>query len=222
MNPIETIAVHDWQAPVPAEVAAHALDALEAGCVLRLPLPFALGADEKVLLSDGVLSGARKNVSYNPASDTVKGADGDVMLEPQLQLIYTNYRADDHRERNGTLVQSRTGGGLTTRLGVRLYHAPDPDAAPTWLPYAEVNWWHNADQNAIAFDNDLVTQGGPGNRGEVKAGMQAQLGKRWRVWGDVAFQRGGAGQILPAVSHRELGAKLELEGFALPFDAGAK
>ncbi len=119
--------------------------------------------------------------------------DGDVLVEPQLQLIYTNYRADDHRERNGTLVQGRNGGGLTTRLGVRLYHAPDPDTAPTWLPYAEVNWWHNADQNAIAFDNDLVTQGGPGNRGEVKAGVQAQLGKRWRVWGDVALQRGGDG-----------------------------
>ena len=47
------------------------------------------------------------------------------MLEPQLQLIYTNYRADDHRERNGTLVQSSTGGGLTTRLGVRL-HRDEP------------------------------------------------------------------------------------------------
>ncbi|WP_169729282.1 Kdo hydroxylase family protein [Solimonas soli] len=93
MNPIETIAVHDWQSPVARELAAHALDALEAGCVLRLPLPFALSADEQVLLSDTLLSGARKNISYNPVNNSVKGADGDAQLETLLRGMLGRYHA---------------------------------------------------------------------------------------------------------------------------------
>ncbi|MFT4047679.1 MAG: Kdo hydroxylase family protein [Solimonas sp.] len=93
MNPIEAIAVHDWQAPATPDLAAHALDALEAGCVLRLPLPFVLQADEQVLLSDALLSGARKNISYNPANASVKGADGDTALEALLRGMLGRYHA---------------------------------------------------------------------------------------------------------------------------------
>src|SRR3546814_9367917 len=55
MKPIISIAVHDWHAPVSSELATHALDALEAGSVLRLPLPFTLSADEQSLLSPELL-----------------------------------------------------------------------------------------------------------------------------------------------------------------------
>ncbi len=93
MNPIETLAIRDWHAPVAPELAAHALDVLEAGCVLRLPLPFVVNADEQILLSDRLLSGARKNISYNPADDSVKGADGDAPLEALLRGMLGRYHA---------------------------------------------------------------------------------------------------------------------------------
>src|SRR3546814_5916283 len=73
MKPIISIAVHDWHAPVSSELATHALDALEAGSVLRLPLPFTLSADEQSLLSPELLSGARKNISYNPTNARLQG-----------------------------------------------------------------------------------------------------------------------------------------------------
>ncbi|NKF21657.1 Kdo hydroxylase family protein [Solimonas marina] len=91
MNAIETIFVTDWQAPVAPATAAHALDALEAGSVLRLPLPFVLQADEQSLLSPTLLSGARKNISYNPANDRVQGADGEAALEAQLRGFLGRY-----------------------------------------------------------------------------------------------------------------------------------
>jgi hypothetical protein len=91
MNPIEPIAVTDWQAPVAPALAAHALDALEAGSVLRLPLPFALRADEQRLLSPELLSGARKNISYNPANGSLKGAESDLALEALLRGLLERY-----------------------------------------------------------------------------------------------------------------------------------
>lgn len=93
MNAIESIAVHDWQAPVAPALAAHALDALEAGAVLRLPLPFPLQPDEQPLLSDALLSGARKNISYNPANGAIKGAGGDAALETLLRRLLSRYHA---------------------------------------------------------------------------------------------------------------------------------
>lgn len=118
---------------------------------------------------------------------------GPVLLEPQLQFIYSGYQMDDHTESNGTVVHSEDSGGLITRLGARLFHAPGSSTAPAWLPFIEVNWWHNSSGNAIAFDNTVITQDGPKNRAELKVGLQAQLAKQWRVWGHLGFQQGDGG-----------------------------
>jgi autotransporter family porin len=118
---------------------------------------------------------------------------GPLLLEPQVQFIYSGYQADDHTESNGTLVHSKDNGGLVTRLGARLFHAPGSNTAPGWLPFVEVNWWHNASGNAIAFDNTVVAQDGPKNRAELKVGMQAQVAKQWRIWGHLGFQQGDGG-----------------------------
>lgn len=118
---------------------------------------------------------------------------GPVLLEPQVQFIYSGYQMDDHTESNGTVVHSEDSGGLITRLGARLFHAPGSSTAPAWLPFIEVNWWHNSSGNAIAFDNTVITQDGPKNRAELKVGLQAQLAKQWRVWGHLGFQQGDGG-----------------------------
>lgn len=93
MKPIESVAASDWQAPIAPDLAAHALDALEAGSVLRLPLPFTLTADEQSLLSPELLSGARKNISYNPVNGRLQGADGDELLAGRLKAFLERYHA---------------------------------------------------------------------------------------------------------------------------------
>jgi len=118
---------------------------------------------------------------------------GTVMLEPQFQLIYTDYRSDSHTERNGTVIQDSSSGGWTTRLGTRLYHTPAAGTAPDWLPFVELNWWHNGSGNAIAFNNTVIAQDGPTDRVEVKAGAQIQVAQRWRMWGHIAYQYGNGG-----------------------------
>jgi autotransporter family porin len=118
---------------------------------------------------------------------------GPVLLEPQLQFIYSGYQADDHTEGNGTLIHSDDSGGLTTRVGVRLYHAPGSIEQPGWLPFIEVNWWHDTNANSIAFNKTVVAQDGPSNRLELKVGVQAQLAQQWRVWGHFSYQQGNGG-----------------------------
>jgi len=53
-----------------------------------------------------------------------QGESYGVYLEPQAQVIHTDYRSDDVREDNGTRVQSGKAGGTTTRLGARVYARP--------------------------------------------------------------------------------------------------
>lgn len=119
--------------------------------------------------------------------------NGVVHVEPQLQLIYTDYRSGRHAEANGTVVESQGSGGLATRLGARLFHVPNAGAAPAWWPYVEHNWWHNSRGNSITFDNVAVAQDGPRNRVETKVGAQAQIGRHWRMWGNIAYQYGNGG-----------------------------
>ncbi|WP_249359663.1 autotransporter outer membrane beta-barrel domain-containing protein [Cupriavidus sp. 2SB] len=118
---------------------------------------------------------------------------GTVHLVPQVQVLYTDYSADDHVENNGTVVQSRSSGGWMTRLGARLFHAPETPDDPAWMPFLELNWWHNTRANAVAFNNVVVAQDGPGDRVEVKVGAQAPLSARWRVWGHLGYQYGNGG-----------------------------
>ncbi|WP_159834166.1 autotransporter outer membrane beta-barrel domain-containing protein [Burkholderia sp. 8Y] len=120
----------------------------------------------------------------------VQTSTGPVLLEPQLQVVYTNYHADDHTESSGTEVSTANGGNWTTRLGMRLFHAPGSAAAPAWMPFLEVNWLHDTRVASAAFNGFNVSQDGPKNRIEAKIGAQGSIGRQWRVWGNLGYQQG--------------------------------
>lgn len=96
MTPIEALDIRDWQQSVPATLASLATDRLEAGAVLRLPLGFALDEAERPLLETELLSGERKNISYNPATGRVKGAADDPRVEALLTALLSRYSASAH------------------------------------------------------------------------------------------------------------------------------
>jgi autotransporter family porin len=113
-----------------------------------------------------------------------------VYVQPQLQVTATHYDSDDHQETNGTEIKSDEAGGVTTRSGVRVYSQINLDSGMKVQPYADVNWYHNSRDNAVAF-NDSVMQGGdPKDRYEFKTGAQLVLGKHWSTWGQVGVQSG--------------------------------
>ena len=80
-----------WDQPETPEGARRLTAQLEAGGVLRFPsLPFELRAGERILLDPKILSGARKNISYDLTRDRLAGAAGDATT-PVLHAMLKRY-----------------------------------------------------------------------------------------------------------------------------------
>jgi hypothetical protein len=92
MDQIERIDVTDWAGRAEAKLSDHAVDALEGGSALRLALPFALDKAEARILHDAVLSGDRKNVSYDSRDERLKGASDDSELRNALLNACRRYQ----------------------------------------------------------------------------------------------------------------------------------
>jgi autotransporter family porin len=116
-----------------------------------------------------------------------------MFVEPQLQLSYTDFSADNHVETNGTVIDSSDAGGLTSRVGVRLFGHANSDVGNRVQPFVAVNWIHGADDNSLRFDGERLEGGLPKDRYEAKAGASLQLGQRWTAWGDMGLQKGQGG-----------------------------
>ncbi len=114
-------------------------------------------------------------------------------LQPQAQVIYTGYEADQHVESNGSLFTSEDAGGLTTRVGARLL-GNAVAAINRVQPFLEVNWWHAGEGDSITLGGQRVDWDLPQDVYEAKLGAQIELGGQWSGWGHVASQS-GAGEF---------------------------
>ncbi|MCE9886672.1 autotransporter outer membrane beta-barrel domain-containing protein [Obesumbacterium proteus] len=103
-----------------------------------------------------------------------------VYLQPQFQTLYTDYNQGNHTDSNGTRIQSQDSGGVTTRLGARLYGELGTETVTQ--PYVEVNWWHGGSDNSVKMDTDTVDQNIPVSRYEAKVGVQVKASKDWTLW----------------------------------------
>ncbi|WP_347253768.1 autotransporter outer membrane beta-barrel domain-containing protein [Leminorella grimontii] len=106
------------------------------------------------------------------------------MLEPQAQVIYSRYRADDFNDANGTRISDGKADGFTTRLGARFYSRSKPGKEAI-QPFMEVNWWNDSAQGSQRFDGEKLSDGVPNNSYELKGGVQKSIAKGWQVWGHV-------------------------------------
>ena len=101
-------------------------------------------------------------------------------LEPQLQVIHTDYDQDTHAEANGTVVKPHTDGGLSTRLGLRLF-----GEVGNMQPFVQVGAIHDDTGNAIRFDDRVVSLQLDDVVYEGTAGVSGQFGTGWRAWGSL-------------------------------------
>lgn len=110
-------------------------------------------------------------------------------LQPQAQLIWTDYDGDSLVEANGTLVEDGRSGGLDSRLGVRLFGQSTLQGNLV-QPFLAVSWLRGERDPSMRFNGEQLDARLPENRYEVQAGAQLQLGQRWSAWGDLRVQRG--------------------------------
>ncbi|WP_434779512.1 autotransporter outer membrane beta-barrel domain-containing protein [Neisseria sp. Ec49-e6-T10] len=110
-----------------------------------------------------------------------------LFFEPQLQVAYTNYHADDHTDAGGTRITNNNADSVVTKLGVRMYSKSKNNS---FIHFLEANWWHSDAKNTLAFDGQTMSDGTPHSRYELKAGLQGTFSKNWSLWGHVGGQWG--------------------------------
>ncbi|HDG1710687.1 TPA: autotransporter outer membrane beta-barrel domain-containing protein [Kluyvera ascorbata] len=118
-------------------------------------------------------------------------------LQPKAQLTWMGVQADNHTEANGTRVKGKGDGNLQTRLGLKAlikgYSAIDEGKEREFQPFVETNWIYNTQSYGVVMNGVTNYQAGTRNIGELKAGVEGQLGKNLHLWGNVAQQIGDKG-----------------------------
>lgn len=118
-------------------------------------------------------------------------------VQPQAQVVWMGVKADEHRESNGTRVESTGDGNVRTRLGVKTWikghNRMDDGKSREFRPFVEVNWLHNSRDFGTRMNGVTVHQDGARNIGEVKAGVEGQIDDRLNLWGNVGVQAGDKG-----------------------------
>lgn len=118
-----------------------------------------------------------------------RGASATLFVQPQVQLIYTRFRAGQHVERNGTTVGNAEAGGLAGRIGARVF-GHSTALGNRVQPYLGVNWLCGAATNALDFNGQTLAAGNSRDRYEVQGGAELELGERVGAWGGLSLQRG--------------------------------
>ncbi|HFT5322418.1 TPA: autotransporter outer membrane beta-barrel domain-containing protein [Escherichia coli] len=118
-------------------------------------------------------------------------------VQPQAQVVWMGVKADEHRESNGTRVESTGDGNVRTRLGVKTWikghNRMDDGKSREFRPFVEVNWLHNTREFGTRMNGVTVHQDGARNIGEVKAGVEGQINTHLNLWSNVGVQAGDKG-----------------------------
>ena len=126
-----------------------------------------------------------------------QGSLNEWYVQPQAQIVWMGVKADEHRESNGTRVESIGDDNVRTRLGVKTWikghNKMDDGKSREFSPFVEVNWLHNTRDFGTRMNGVTVHQDGARNIGEVKAGVEGQMNTHLNLWGNVGVQVGDKG-----------------------------
>lgn len=101
-------------------------------------------------------------------------------VEPEAQLVVTDYRADAHGTAGGRL----DGQGATdvlTRLGVRVHGVTAMSLGRELRPFIEANWWHGPGSRTLTLDRNAFSFSVPRDRAAFRVGATGQVSKRFAI-----------------------------------------
>ncbi|WP_239349197.1 autotransporter outer membrane beta-barrel domain-containing protein [Snodgrassella communis] len=144
--------------------------------------------------SHGVSASLETGYDYKLASYPASAdMQNDIYLRPQAQIQWSDVKADDHTERNGTRVYGKGNGNIQTRLGMRLSldrHHQNDDTGGRIEPFVEVNWLHNSKDYGVNMTDATTNIRGRNNIAEIKAGVEGRFKNNVYLWGNVSQQIG--------------------------------
>ncbi|MGY4676528.1 autotransporter family protein [Pasteurella sp. P03HT] len=112
-------------------------------------------------------------------------------IQPQAQLMWQGVRAKQHRDQQGTLVESLGNNNVQTRLGIKL--SLDSHLSTQQFnikPYFEFNWLHNSNAYGASMNGIENYIQGTHNLMEYKAGLESQVSHYVQFWLDTTHRRG--------------------------------
>lgn len=151
---------------------------------------------DNTIKSDGL-----PDVKYNSRASTISlelgyagwGDRDRLVLEPQAQILYTDYDQDALTEVNGTVVRGAADEITTSRLGVRLFRTIVRQESWAIEPYLELNWWHDYQGERVSLNTMSFERGVPRDRYEVGAGFATSFAAGWMAWLNAEIQFGAHG-----------------------------
>ena len=119
-----------------------------------------------------------------------------VFLQPQARAAWSGVRAEEHTEANGTRVRSSGQDNVRSSVGVKTFvkgNTLPGRAGQEFTSFVEANWIHNTKDYAAEMDGVRVSQQGGRNAGELRAGVEGNLGNGFGVSLAVGQQMGAKG-----------------------------
>jgi autotransporter family porin len=128
---------------------------------------------------------------------TSSGMVNSLWLKPHAQVIWSDIKADNFIENNGTQVKSSGENNVQLRTGLRAYlngkSALDKDTGREFQPFVEANWIYNTVQYGTGLNGVQQSQKGTRNAGELKVGVEARVTTEATLWAGVSKVMGGSG-----------------------------
>ncbi|WP_241026109.1 autotransporter outer membrane beta-barrel domain-containing protein [Burkholderia sp. Tr-20390] len=122
-------------------------------------------------------------------------------VEPQAQLVVSDYRAAAHAAAGGYL-DGQGSTDVLTRVGVRVHGVTAVAPGRELRPYVEASWWHGPGARSLTLDGNAFSFSVPRDRAGVEAFRGVGRPRRRR---ESVRLRGGQGRIrgeIPVVSMR--------------------
>ncbi|WP_159565452.1 autotransporter outer membrane beta-barrel domain-containing protein, partial [Budvicia diplopodorum] len=117
-------------------------------------------------------------------------------IQPQVQVVQTVGNDLDHKEHNGTQVNSE-GDNTQIRLGARAFTKErwlQPDGSfREFEPYGELNWLTSNAKNSVKMNETTVSNKGMKNVLEMRVGIRGQVTDNLSLWTDVTAKSGQEG-----------------------------
>ncbi|NHL67757.1 autotransporter outer membrane beta-barrel domain-containing protein [Burkholderia ambifaria] len=101
-------------------------------------------------------------------------------VEPEVQLVVSDYRAAAHRAAGG-YVDGQGSTDVLTRVGVRVHGVTAIAPGRELRPFVEANWWHGPGSRSLTLDGNSFSFSVPRDRAAFRIGATGQVSKRFTV-----------------------------------------
>ncbi|RQU47092.1 autotransporter outer membrane beta-barrel domain-containing protein [Burkholderia cenocepacia] len=108
-------------------------------------------------------------------------------VEPEVQLVVSDYRADAHAAPGGR-IDGQGATDLLTRVGVRVHGVTAMPHGRELRPFIEANWWHGPGSRSLTLDRNAFSFSVPRDRAAVRIGATGQLSRQFSISASVGVE----------------------------------